>query len=81
MAEELEQKIKDYLWFHLSAENKKAFIEYFKHNDHFKTDESQIDQHWLKISNGDKKILRIIPNTTFRAVHVPIGYKFKKGKS
>jgi hypothetical protein len=58
---EIEAQIKDYLWFHLSAENKKAFIKYFKHNDHFKTDESQIDQHWLKISNGDKKILRIIP--------------------
>jgi hypothetical protein len=46
MAENLEQKIKDYLWFHLSKKNKKVLLKYFKDNDHWATGKRRYTNHF-----------------------------------
>jgi hypothetical protein len=73
MDEELEQKIKDYLWFHLSKENKETLKNYFSKNNHWATGKENI----IEPHSGIEKIM---PKTELVYGMIHPDYKFEDGK-
>lgn len=69
---DIEQKIKNYLYFHLSNENKEVLKKYLTNDNHFKIEKE------LLHSSGDG-IDKIMPKTELVNGLVGLDYKFREG--